>query len=268
LCLFCDGIYSPEDSNNSDKPKTEDIINPENKIYNNEKHHKFLWNLGFYNTEPFDIKIYEFIVNGFFDSDFDKIANEYNKKFEIGTKQYKYRQSWNSLFHGSLDDNGDEVVNLIYDNFINGIDVMNSTDLQSIYQLLNDYGDSRCNKIFEIYFGEHKNNKEKFECLFINNPKVNEFLKKSLNEIKKYNLSSIDEAVENFLNYKNDRDYRGFLSEVSEEDFYQFFKKSTKSNLDKVTVSKNFKNADLAIKKIGKECKINELRIKYISGKE
>lgn len=272
LCLFCDGIYSPEDSNNSDKPKTEDIINPENKIYNNKKYQIFLWNLGFYNTEPFDIKIYEFIVNGFFDSDFDKIANEYNKKFERGTKQYKYDESWRAGFHGSFKDNGDEVVGEIYRTFIDGIEVMTIRNLSPAYSLLNQYGwNDKANEIKNLYYEKHKNDKEKFnlhEIYEADNQEMKNFCKDSLEKIKLNNRPNIEIAVENFLENKNNPDNEDYLRQFSIDEYCKFFKneESKIDNLKKLYLAEHFYNAKSAIEKIGKESKINKLRIEYPSG--
>ena len=272
LCLFCDGIYSPQDSNNSDKPKTEDIINPENKIYNNKKYQIFLWNLGFYNTEPFDIKIYEFIVNGFFDSDFDKIANEYNKKFERETKQYKYEESWRAAFHGSFKDNGDEVVGEIYKTFIDGIEVMTISNLSPAYSLLNEYGwNDKANEIKNLYYEKHKNDKEKFDLAYIferDNQEIKFFCEDSLEKIKLNNRPNIEIAVENFFENKVNPDNDDCLRQLSEEEFYKFFKneESKINNLKKLYLAEHFYNAKSALEKIGKESKINKLRIEYPSG--
>jgi hypothetical protein len=270
LCLFCDGIYSPEDSNNSDKPKTEDIINPENKIYNNKKYQIFLWNLGFYNTEPFDIKIYEFIVNGFFDSDFDKIANEYNKKFERGTRQYKYNESWKAGFHGSFEDNGYEVVGEIYRTFIDGIEVMTIRNLSPAYSLLNEYGwNDKANEIKNLYYEKHKNDKEKFnlhEIYEADNQEMKNFCKDSLEKIKLNNRPNIEIAVENFLENKNNPDNEYYLRQFSIDEYCKFFKESKIDNLKKLYFAKHFDNAKFALEKIGKESKINKLRIEYPSG--
>jgi len=272
LCLFCDGIYSPQDSNNSDKPKTEDIINPENKIYNNKKYQIFLWNLGFYNTEPFDIKIYEFIKNGFFDSDFDKIANEYNKKFERGTKQYKYEESWRVGFHGSLKDNGDEVVGEIYRTFIDGIEVMTIRNLSPAYSLLNEHGwNDKANEIKNLYYEKHKNDQEKFnihDIYEVDGQEMKNFCKDSLQKIKLNNRPNIEIAIENFLNNKSSPDNDDYLKQLSEEEFYKFFKdeESKIDNHNRLYLAKHFDNAKSTLEKIGKESKINKLRIEYPSG--
>ena len=272
LCLFCDGIYSPEDSNKSDKPKIEDIINPENKIYNNKKYQIFLWNLGFYNTEPFDIKIYEFIKNGFFDFNFDQISNEYNKKFERGAKQYKYDESWRVGFHGSFKDNGDEVMREIYRTFIDGIEVMTIRNLSPAYSLLNEYGwNGKANEIKNLYYEKHKNDQEKFnihDIYEIDGQEMKNFCKDSLQKIKLNNQPNIEIAIENFLNNKSNPDNDDYLRQLSEEEFYKFFKdeKSKIDNLNRLYLAIHFDNAKSTLEKIGKESKINKLRIEYPSG--
>jgi len=268
LCLFCDGIYSPPDLDNNDKPKTKDILNPENKIYDNKKHQTFLVNLGYYNTELFQTKIYEFIVNGFFDSDFDNIAFKYNKKFERGTKQNSFREAREVSFHGSFDNNGDDVVKKIYNEFINGIEVLTPSDFQGTHRLLSDYddGDERANKILELYFETHKDNKDMLESPFINNQKIKDFFKESLERIWNLNPPSLEEAVEIFIKNNNDPLINKFLNEVKEDDFCKLFKESKIHNSYKLDISRKFDNAKLAIQKIKKESKINKLRIEYLSG--
>ena len=269
VCLSCDGIYSPEDSNNMDKPRIEEIFNLEFKIYKNEKFHKFLWSLGFYDIEPFDIKIYEFIKNGFFDLNFDQIANEYNKKFQRGTKQYRYEESWIVGFHGSLEDNGDEVVGEIYRTFIDGIEVMTIRNLSSTYSLLNDYGwNDKANEIKNLYYENHKNDKEKFNLYEADNQEMKNFCKDSLQKIKLNNRPNIEIAVENFLKNKNNPDNDDYLRQLSEEEFYKFFKneESKIDNHNKLSLAEHFDNVKSTLKKIGKESKINKLRIEYLSG--
>lgn len=272
LCLFCDGIYSLSNLNNEDKSAIEDILNPENKIYNNKKQQNFLWNLGYIETELFQIKIYEFIVNGFFDPNFDEIANEYNKKFEIGTKQYKYEESWRVGFHGSLKDNGDEVVGEIYRTFIDGIEVMTIRNLSPAYSLLNEYGwNDKANEIKNLYYEKHKNDKEKFnlhEIYEADNQEIKNFCKDSLQTIKLNNRPNIEIAVENFLENKNNPDNDDYLRQLSEEEFYKFFKdeESKIDNHNKLFLAKHFENAKSALEKIGKESKINKFRIEYPSG--
>lgn len=264
LCLFCDGIYFP-DSCNNDKPKINDILNPENKIYNNKKHQNFLWDLQYYNTELFQIKIYEFIVNGFFDSDFNNIAFKYNEKFKKGTKQNNFYETWKVYFHGSFNDDGDDVVSNIYDKFIDGVEVLTPSDFQGTYRLLNDYdaNNIRANEIMKLYFNTHKDNKEMLESPFINE-EIKEFFKKSLEEIWNLSLPSLEEAVKIFLKNNLDPHNNKFLSKVKMNDFYNYFKKSQISNFSKIEVSRKFKHAEDAIKKIRDESKINQLRIDYL----
>ena len=272
LCLFCDGFYSLSNLNNEDKPAIEDILNPENKIYNNKKQQNFLWNLGYIETELFQIKIYEFILNGFFDSNFDQIANEYNKKFEIGTKQYKYNESWRVGFHGSLKDNGDEVVGEIYRTFIDGIEVMTIRNLSPAYSLLNEYGwNDKANEVKNLYYEKHKTDQEKFNIHDIyeaDNQEMKNFCKDSLQKIKLNNRPNIEIAVENFLKNKSNPDNNDYLRQLSEEEFYKFFKdeKSKIDNHNKLYLAKHFDNAKSTLEKIGKESKINKLRIEYPSG--
>jgi hypothetical protein len=272
LCLFCDGFYSLSNLNNEDKPAIKDILNPENKIYNNKKQQNFLWNLGYIETELFQIKICEFIKNGFFDSNFDQIANEYNKKFEIGTKQYKYNESWRVGFHGSLKDNGDEVVGEIYRTFIDGIELMTIRNLSPAYSLLNEYGwNDKANEIKNLYYEKHKNDKEKFnlhEIYEADNQEMKNFCKDSLQKIKLNNRPNIEIAVENFLKNKSNPDNNDYLRQLSEEEFYKFFKdeKSKIDNHNKLYLAKHFDNAKSTLEKIGKESKINKLRIEYPSG--
>ena len=272
LCLFCDGIFSLPNLNNEDKPAIEDILNPENKIYNNKKQQNFLWNLGYIETELFQIKIYEFILNGFFDSNFDQIANEYNKKFEIGTKQYKYNESWRVGFHGSLKDNGDEVVGEIYRTFIDGIEVMTIRNLSPAYSLLNEYGwNDKANEVKNLYYEKHKTDQEKFNIHDIyeaDNQEMKNFCKDSLQKIKLNNRPNIEIAVENFLKNKSNPDNNDYLRQLSEEEFYKFFKdeKSKIDNHNKLYLAKHFDNAKSTLEKIGKESKINKLRIEYPSG--
>lgn len=179
ICLFCDGIYSPSNSSNDDKPATIDILNPDNKIYNNEKQRNFLFNFGYFNTELFHKKIYEFIKNGFFDLDFNEIAIDYNKQFQIGELQYNFHEAWSDDFHGSFEDNGDEVVHKIYKAFIDGISVMKIVDLQSVHSLLSDYQmPEKAQEVRDLYYETHKNDKEKFNISsFFDDQEVRNFVR-------------------------------------------------------------------------------------------
>ena len=267
ICLFCDGIYSPQNSSNDDKPATRDILNPHNKIYNNEKQRNFLFNFGYFNTELFHKKIYEFIKNGFFDLDFNEIAIDYNKQFQIGELQYNFHEAWSDDFHGSFEDNGDEVVHKIYKAFIDGISVMKIVDFQSVHSLLSDYQmQEKAQEVRDLYYETHKNDKEKFNISsFFDDQEVRNFCKDSLLKIKINNRPSIEIAIENFLNNKYSSDNEDYLKQFSIDEYHKFFKESKIDNLDKLRVSEDFKNAKSAIEKIRKESLINELRIKYTS---
>ena len=267
ICLFCDGIYSPQNSSNDDKPATRDILNPDNQIYNNEKQRNFLFNFGYFNTELFHKKIYEFIKNGFFDLDFNEIAIDYNKQFQIGELQYNFHKAWRDDFHGSFEDNGDEVVHKIYKAFIDGISVMKIVDLQSVHSLLSDYQmQEKAQEVRDLYYETHKNDKEKFNISsFFDDQEVRNFCKDSLLKIKINNRPSIEIAIENFLNNKYSSDNEDYLRQFSIDEYHKFFKESKIDNLDKLRVSEDFKNAKSAIEKIRKESLINELRIKYTS---
>ena len=72
----------------------------------------------------------------------------------------------------------------------------------------------------------------------------------------------------NFLKNKSNPDNNDYLRQLSEEEFYKFFKyeESKIDNHNKLYLAKHFDNAKSTLEKIGKESKINKLRIEYPSG--
>ncbi len=270
LCLFFDGKFSPQ--NEKRRPSNQQILN--NEL--NEEERKFLWNFGghiFYPSPIFQ-EIHDFIENGYFSKKFKEIIIEFNKHYVKNSKKQKFNKAWEK-FHGSFQDNKDEVVNEIYESFIDGIDELNLTDLNSIYKILNDLDDVRKEALLDQFYQANKDKKEKFKDDWICDvEEIKEFAEESYKKILKENFKNIkiEDVVDNFLNksdIKNNQENKFYLEQYSVDDFFDFFVNNNSfDNLKKINLSENYglENAREAMEKIKNSGKINELRYRYIKG--
>lgn len=272
LFLFLDGKYSPKNEN---RPTNDEILSPENKIYNDEKYRSFLWKYGYYNfskLQIFEKEINDFIENGYFSNNFDQIAIEYNKVNIQNSKKNRFSNVWREEFHGSFKGKQVEVVNKIYNTFIDGIDEMSINELNSIYQLLKDLSDERLKDLLDIYFNENKHKKEEFEKLiFLNlHPEIVEYVKTCKEKIlltnsENFKIDYVIEMVYSLAKNNEERDfYWNRLKQFSRDDFYNYFINSKKDNRFKIQISKDFDNAKSAMQDIENISKLNKLRIEYL----
>jgi len=272
LFLFLDGKYSPKNEN---RPTNDEILNPENKIYNDEKYRSFLWKYGYYNfskLQIFEKEINDFIENGYFGINFDQIAIEFNKVNIQNSKKNKYSHVWQEEFYGSFKDNKGEVVNKIYNTFIDGIDEMSINELNSIYQLLKDLGDERLEDLLDIYFKKNKHKKDEFEKLtFLNlHQEIIEYVKTCKEKILLKNSENfkIDDVIEIVYSSAKNNEERDFywnrLKQFSKDDFYNYFINSKKENRFKIQISKDFDNAKSAMQQIENTGELNKLRTEYL----
>lgn len=272
LCLFFDGKFSPQ--NEERRPSNQQILN--NEL--NEKVQKFLWNFGGHISYSSLIsqEIHDFIENGFFSDKFKEIIIEFNKYYVKNPKKEKFYNAWNK-FHRSFQDNKDEVLNEIYESFIDGIDELNLSDLNSIYKILNDLDDVRKDALLDQFYQANKDKKEKFKDdnrIFCDIKEIKEFAEESYKKILKENFKNIkiEDVVDNFLNksdIKNNQENKFYLEQYSVDDFFDFFVNNNSfGNLKKINLSENYglENAKKAMEKIKNSGKINELRYKYKKG--
>ena len=180
-----------------------------------------------------------------------------------------------AIFHSSFQDNKDEVVNEIYESFIDGIDDLNLSDLNAIYKILNDLDDVRKEGLLDQFYQANKDKKEKFKDdnrIFCDIEEIKEFAEESYKKILKENFKNIkiEDVVDNFLNksdIKNNQENKFYLEQYSVDDFFDFFVNNNSFNNDtKISLSENYglENAKKAMEKIKNSGKINELRYEYI----
>ena len=272
LCLFFDGKFSPQ--NEKRRPSNQQIL--KNEL--NEEEKNFLWNFGghIFNLSPIFQEIHDFIENGYFSEKFKEIIIEFNKHYVKNSKKQKFNKAWEK-FHGSFQDNKDEVVNEIYESFIDGIDELNLSDLNGIYKILNDLDDVRKEALLDQFYQANKDKKEKFKDdnrIFCDIKEIKEFAEESYKKILKENFKNIkiEDVVDNFLNksdIKNNQENKFYLEQYSVDDFFDFFVNNNSfDNLKKINLSENYglENAREAMEKIKNSGKINELRYRYIKG--
>lgn len=242
-----------------------------------------LKNYGYIYTDDLDREIINSVMIGYF------IDNKIEKQIEVKDNEIKKKKSQDSffnsweLYHNSLKDNQEEVVNSIYDSFLENALEISIGNLQGTFNLLNELDcEEKARNIVMKYIDVRKNKPESLNLKAIDsfrditNPYIIEQFNKSYADLKTFDdpETTIEKVTES---HGFTEDAEIVLSNLSESDFIRLLKSYDSSDTDKKIAgllrigelspqterrSKIYNNLRNALIKIGNESKINRRRVK------
>jgi hypothetical protein len=279
LTLFCWVVYQPDVAPSLEFVKLIQKSQFARMIGNKElseqeaRWMKTLDNYRFGIFDDFKKEVLNGIQHGFFNSleltNLGALASDSNKK---SIKQSKIYSAW-IPYRDNFDDVSEQLSQSIRQAYIDNVDVVSPTDLDSAFSLLLDlnYSDY-ASDIWESYRKFNKNNPSMFD---LNIPYANEVKNLSLrnhfseefdkNEITNTPLDLLEKSVEkNNFSIQN----LAIINSISEDDLYNFIKNYKKSSLSDIirfslSAQGNISQIMRAVLcRIGKENPLNARRVK------
>lgn len=242
-----------------------------------------LMSYNFYTIDDLDRQIAKLVRSGYIE--IDKLMSTVSKRNqqEIANKKHNsYKSAWDR-FHNSFSDDQDEVMELLHDSFMKNLDILNPGDLNSLVTILRDFGeDQKASDVIGSYIQQRKANLEIFNVedfsisrLVTDVEIIERFKDVYRDEKPKRTIKDVLEKISGQNGWGNDDEQ--ILYEATEDDYYKYFKGLNGEHLTS-HVSTCLKFGDFgngtermnaiankskeALKRIAKESKINELRMK------
>lgn len=233
-------------------------------------------------VDDFDKVIAEIIKYGYFDLiHIDEVINRANEIALHNRKAHGLSKAWD-VFHDSFDDNEDLVIQSFIQGTKESIGHITANQLDSVIGVLKDLGEKdKASELIDFYIENRTSNPEAF------NLNSYDVYKKIVDKeiVEKFNSAYSSARIKgdfkivlarlNLSGGWDDEDI-SVLDEVTEKDYYNFFKELGGSNLTSIiTTSLKFSritgsNEKMksitskvkgALEKIAKESKLNELRM-------
>ncbi|MDH0894618.1 MULTISPECIES: hypothetical protein [unclassified Pseudomonas] len=234
-------------------------------------------------TDELDLLLSEAVKTGYFVADeFKEKAAEKNQQIIASKSEGSFSNAWR-LYHDTFNDNGDEVINGLYESFKENCKHITPTNLNGTVSLFRELGEEeKASEIIDIYIENRKDETELFnmkENNFFGDIRDKEIIEK-FNEI--YNRSVTTETAKQVLeriagrNGWNQSD-EVVLASTSVDDYYNLFKTESGRHLSSfVTTCLKFgqfgnasdqqkeiaNRATEALRRIAGESEINKRRVK------
>jgi hypothetical protein len=234
-------------------------------------------------TDELDLLLAEFVKTGYFvENELRDKAFAKNKQIVASKSEGSFSEAWR-LYHDTFNDNGDEVINGLYESFNENCKYITPTNLNGTVSLFRELGeDDKASEIIDIYIESRKDETELF------NIRRNNVFGDSLDQevIDRFNdiycHSVTTETAKEVLdriagkNGWNPSD-EVVLANTSVDDYYNLFKTETGRHLSSfVTTCLKFgqfgnasdqqkdiaSRAIKALQKIASESEINKRRVK------
>ena len=238
---------------------------------------------GYQLTDELDILLSEAVKTGYFvEDEFKEKAANKNQQIIASKSEGSFSNAWR-LFHDTFNDNGDEVVNGLYESFKENCKYITPTNLNGTVSLFRELGEEeKASEIIDIYIENRKDETELFnmeENNFFGDIKDQEVIDK-FNDT--YNQSVTTETAKQILeriagkNGWNQGDVI-VLANTSVDDYYDLFKTESGRHLSSfVTTCLKFgqfgnasdqqkeiaRRSTEALKRIASESEINKRRVK------
>lgn len=238
---------------------------------------------GYQLTDELDILLSEAVKTGYFvEDEFKEKAANKNQQIIASKSEGSFSNAWR-LFHDTFNDNGDEVVNGLYESFKENCKYITPTNLNGTVSLFRELGEEeKASEIIDIYIENRKDETELFnmeENNFFGDIKDQEVIDK-FNDT--YNQSVTTETAKQILeriarkNGWNQGD-EIVLANTSVDDYYDLFKTESGRHLSSfVTTCLKFdqfgnasgqqkeiaRRSTEALKRIASESEINKRRVK------
>jgi hypothetical protein len=235
-------------------------------------------------TDELDLLLAESVKTGYFVEDElrDKAAAK-NQQIVASKAEGSFSKAW-GLYHDTFNDNGDEVINGLYESFKKNCKYITPTNLNGTVSLFRDLGENdKAKEIIDIYIENRKDETELFnmkENNFFGNIRDKEVIDR-FNDV--YNQSVTTETAKQVLdriagkNGWNGQSDEVILANTSVDEYYELFKSEVGRHLSSFVTTclkfGQFGNAnDLqkeiatrateALRKIASESEINKRRVK------
>lgn len=234
-------------------------------------------------TDEIDLLLSEAVKIGYFvEDDFKKKASDKNQQIVASKSEDSFSNAWR-LYHDTFNDNGDEVINSLYESFKENCKYITPTNLNGTVSLFRELGEeAKASEIIDIYIEKRKDETELFnmtENNFFGDIRDQEVIDK-FNDT--YNRSVTTETAKQVLdriagrNCWNPSD-EVVLASTSVDDYYKLFKTESGRHLSSfVTTCLKFgqfgnasdqqkeiaSRATEALRRIAAESEINKRRVK------
>lgn len=234
-------------------------------------------------TDELDILLAEAVKTGYFvEEDFKEKASTKNQQIVASKSEGSFSNAWR-LYHDTFNDNGDEVINGLYESFKENCKYITPTNLNGTVSLFRELGENdKASEIIDIYIENRKDETELFnmeENNFFGDIRDQEVIDK-FNDT--YNQSVTTETAKQVLdriagkNGWNQSD-EVVLANTSVDDYYNLFKTETGRHLSSFVTTclkfGQFGNASVqqkeiasrateALRRIASESEINRRRVK------
>jgi len=118
---------------------------------------------GYQLTDAFDLVLANAVKTGFFiEDEFDYAAKIANKQFIASKSDGSYTKAWN-LYHDSFDDNKDDVINNLYENFKINVLQVSLLNLNGTVNLFKELGESsKATELIDYYIEKRKSETQLF----------------------------------------------------------------------------------------------------------
>lgn len=294
LCLFSLCFYCSKD--NEDIPTLEYVTTrgyrslglgkKEEKTEVEKKWDSMMQHYQYYVTDELDLEIKKAVLTGYFvEDEVNTKASLKNKEVIASKSEGSFSKAW-ELYHYSLDENQDEVVESLFSSLTENAEYISPNNLNGTVTLFRDLGeDEKASQMIDIYIEKRKKHPKIFNLEDIyNNPfsgdiqdaevrgKFKETWRKSVEE---ENPKDVLERLGK-TNGWNDKDVVTLRNTTSEQ-FYNIFKGINDKSLPLVIEAAQrlgnydskkpeggeiLQNVTEALTKIGGECEINKRRVK------
>ncbi|MEW4982178.1 MAG: hypothetical protein AB1Y26_02950 [Cycloclasticus sp.] len=233
-------------------------------------------------TDDLDLLLAESVKTGFFvEGELRDKAGAKNEQIVASKSEGSFSEAWH-LYHDTFDDNGDEVINGLYESLKENCKYITPLNLNGTVSLFRELGkDEKASEIIDIYIESRKDETELFnmkEYSFFGDINDQEIIDR-FNDV--YNQSVTTEIAKQVLdriagqNGWNQSD-EVVLANTSVDEYYNLFKSETGRHLSSfVTTCLTFgqlgnasdqqkeiaKRATEALRKIASESEINKRRV-------
>lgn len=243
--------------------------------------YKLLSEYGYTGTDELDLEIEAFIIKGYPQKSFAVLIEKQNLTAEYINAQKEYYRSW-ELYHNSLQENQQEVLDSLYITFKKAVKKISPTNLNGTVELFQELDDRlRAQELIDYYIQERSDEPalfNPFKNTFPSRKPVKEvaeaFMQKhqstTLSNPKSFN-TLMHEAIEGKINIK---EFEPILIEAPVEIYYKFYKSLHNVDIRKCIdvcfrykdhddIRKNiYRKAVKALNKLAEECLINKIRLK------
>lgn len=238
---------------------------------------------GFKNTDEFDLILFEVIESGFIEEEsFLKVANAQNEQIKANKSQNSFSDAWD-LYHNSFNDNSDELAAALINALKEHGRHVTPLNMNATVRLLKQLGKTNeASSLIDGYIETNKDRTKMFDLddyAFsgdIDDPEVISKFNQTFNDSKE--IKSLNDVLTGLVG----KDGWGMadeeiLSTTSPDEYYEYFKNQNTSDLPKyIKICLRFgqfgnatekqktiaSNTVEALKRIGRENKLNEIRVR------